>query len=75
MGNALTALALSITLEEFTHLKEEHDEDGFWELRLSTRKEPNAEGPDGGYRHEEVLVEGITVKHALDSFLQRVVSY
>ena len=36
VGDTLTALPLRITFEEFSHLEEQHDEDGLWELCLGT---------------------------------------
>ena len=50
-------------------------EDGLWKLCLGSRQETDAEGSDGGYRHEEMLVEGIAAGESLGGFLQRVVSY
>ena len=75
MGNTLTALPFGIALEEFTHLEEQHDEDSLGKLCLGTRKETNAEGTDGGYRHQEMLVESIAVHDTLCCFHQRLVTY
>ena len=74
MGDAVATLAFSKTLEEFTYLEEEHHENSLWKLRFCTRQESDTEGSDGGYRHEEVLIEGITVEQTLYCLLQRVVS-
>ena len=74
MGDAITTLTLGIALEELANLEEEHDKHCLGVLRLSTRQETDAEGTDGGDRHEEVLVEGVALKHTLDSLFQRVVT-
>ena len=74
MRNALPALALSVTLEEFTHLEEEHHEDGLGKLGLGTGEETDQEGTDGGHRHEEMLVEGITVGDTLPRLVKRLVT-
>ena len=74
VGDALAALSLGIALEQLADLEEQHDEHRLRELRLGTRQEADGEGADGGYRHEEMLVEGIAVDDALDSLLQRVVA-
>ena len=75
MGNALAALPFGIALEEFADLEEQHHEDGLGELGLCPREEADAEGADGGYRHQEVLIEGIAVGDSLSSLFQRVVAY
>ena len=74
MGDARTALAFGIALEELTDLEEEHDEDGLGELRLSPGQETDAEGTDGSDRHEEMLVEGITMGDSLPRFVQGLVT-
>ena len=74
MGNALAALPFGIALEEFADLEEQHHEDGLGELGLCPREEADAEGTDGGNRHQEVLIEGIAVGDSLRSLLQRVVA-
>ena len=75
VGNALTALSLGIALEQLAHLEEEHDEDGFGELGLGIWQEADAQGTYRGYRHEEMLVEGVAVGNAFGGLLQRVVAY
>ena len=70
MGNAVTALALGIALEEFTHLEEEHDEDRLRKLTLGSWEETDAEGTDGGDGHQQMLVERLAVEEALDGLLQ-----
>ena len=65
MRNTLAALTLSIAFEEFTYLKEEHDEDGLWELRLCPRQESDAQSTDGSNRHEEMLIKGLALSNAL----------
>ena len=74
MGNALSALPLGIALKEFAHLEEEHHEDGLGELGLGTGEETDQEGTDGGHRHEEMLVEGITVGDTLPRLVKRLVT-
>ena len=73
--NAPSALPLGIALEELAYLEEEHDEDRLWKLRLSTRQKADGEGSDGGYRHQEVFVEGVAMSHTLGRLLQRLVAY
>ena len=75
MGNAATTLSLGVALEEFANLEEQHDEDGFGELCLGTWQETYGKGADGGYRHQEMFVEGIAVHQSFDGFLQRFVTY
>ena len=75
VGNAVTALTFGITLEEFANLEEQHDEDGLGELRLSARKEADAEGADGSDGHEEMLVKDIALGDAFPCFMQCFVAY
>ena len=74
MCDAVAALALSITLEELTHLEEEHDEDGLRKLRLGPWQETDTEGADGGDRHEEMLIERSAVPQTLGGFAEGVVT-
>ena len=74
MSNAVAAFTLGIAFEELADLEEEHHEDRLGELGLCTRQEANAECTDGSHRHEEMLVEGIAVGHALNGFVKRFVS-
>ena len=74
MRNALPALTLGITLEEFTHLEEEHHEDGFRILCLCPWQEAYQQRTDGGHRHEEMLVEGITVGDTLPRLVKRLMT-
>jgi len=73
VSDAVATLAFSIPLEELTHLEEEHYEDSLRKLGFSTRQESDTEGSDGGYRHEKMLIEGISVEQTLNGLLQRVV--
>ena len=75
MRDTVAALALSIALEEFANLEEEHDEDSLWKLRLRARQETDAEGADSSDRHEEMLVEHLALHDALPCFMQRLVAY
>ena len=75
MGDALPALALSITLEEFADLEEKHHENGLRELGLCPRQETDAEGTDSGDGHQEVLVERVAVGDALPRLMQRLMAY
>ena len=72
---AVAALALGVVLEQLAHLEKQHHKDCFGKFRLGSRQEADAQGTDGGHRHQEVLVEGIAVGQSLGSLLQRVVSY
>ena len=73
--DALTTLALGITLKEFAHLEEEHHKHCLRELCFCPRQETDAQGADGGHRHQEMLVERLAVGNSLGSFHQGVVSY
>ena len=74
MSDAVTAFTLGIAFEELADLEEKHHEDRLGELCLCTRQEANAECTDGCHRHEEMLVEGIAVGHALYGFVKCFVS-
>ena len=75
MRDAIAALSLGISLEEFSHLEEEHHEDSFWEFRFRTRKEADAKGTDGSYRHQEMLVKHIALGDAFCRLAQGLMSY
>ena len=75
VGNALTAPALGIALEQFANLEEQHHKHRLRELRLSPRQEADGQRTDGGHRHQQVLVEGIALGNALGRLLQRVITY
>ena len=68
--DAVAAAALGVTLEQFAHCEEQHDEYRFRELGLRSGQEADAEGTDGGQGHEEVLVEDISAGNAFDRFFQ-----
>ena len=74
VSNGTAALSFGIALEELAHLEEQHHEDGFGKLGLSARQEADGQCPDGSYRHEQVLVEGIAVGQSLGSLLQCLVA-
>ena len=73
--DACATLSLGIALEELTYLKEQHHEDGLWKFRLGARHETDAEGTDGSYRHQEMLIERVAMCQSLCSFLQCAGSY
>ena len=75
MGDAVTAPALGIALEELAHLEEKHHEHGLGELGLGARQETNAKCADGGDGHEEVLVEGVAVGDALPCLPECLMPY
>ena len=75
VADALAALPFGIALEQFAYLEEQHDEDSLGKLRLSSRQETDGECPQRGYRHEEMLVEGIALQQALSGLFQRVVTH
>ena len=75
VGNAVATLTLSIAFEKFANLEEQHDEDGLRELSLGTREEADAEGADGGHRHEEMFVEHVALGNTFPCLMQRVVTY
>ena len=74
MGNAFTALSFGIALEQLAYLEEEHHKDRLRKFGFRPRQEPDAERTDGGYRHQEMLVESLTLGQSLDGFLQCVVT-
>ena len=74
MRNTLTTLPFGITLKEFAHLEEEHHKDSLRKLRLCSWQETNAESAYGGYGHQEMLIEGITLQQPFSSLLQRTCS-
>ena len=60
----------TIGLEQFSDLKEEHDEYGFRELRFCSRQEAYAQGTYSRYGHQEVLVEHVSVRDTLGRLFQ-----
>jgi hypothetical protein len=74
MGDTGTALPFSITLEEFAHLEKEHHKDSLRKLRLSPWQESNTEGTYRGHRHQEMLIEGVTMKDTLHSLVERIMT-
>ena len=75
MGDAVTALAFGVALEEFTDLEEEHHEDGLGVLGLGTGEKTYQQGTDSGDGHEEMFVEGVAVGDALPGLVERLVAY
>ena len=73
VGDALAAFSPGIALEEFSDLEEEHHKDRLRKLRLGPRQETDAERTDGSNRHQEMLVEGITLHDSVPSLMQRLV--
>ena len=69
MGYAFATFTFCITLKEFTYLEKQHDKNRLREFCLSTRQKTDAEGTDGCYRHQEVLIKGISFYQSLDGFL------
>ena len=74
MCNAVAALTFGIALEQFANLEKEHHKDCLGKLGFSPRDESDAEGTNGGYRHQEMLVESFALCQSLDGFLQCVVT-
>ena len=70
MCDALAALPLGVALEELAHLEKQHDEDGLSHLRLSIRQETDGERTDGGYRHQEMLVEPVAMHDAFGGLMK-----
>ena len=75
MSDAVATLTLGVALEEFTHLEEEHHEDGLGVLCLGTWEKTDQQGTDGCNGHKEVLVEGFAVDDTLPRLMQRLVAY
>ena len=63
-----------MTLEEFAHLKQQHHGDGLVVV-ARTAHDCQGKGTDGGYCHEEVLVEHLTVQYSFSSLAQYVIAY
>ena len=74
MRDAIAALTLGIPFKEFADLEEKHDKNGLRKLRLCPWQEADAEGTCRSNRHEEMLVEGITLCDSLPSLMQRLVA-
>ena len=64
MGDAVTAPPLRIGLEQFADLEKQHNEYRFRKLRLRTRQEAYAQRAEGGQRHQEMLVEHVSMPDA-----------
>ena len=70
MGNAVPALSFSILLEQLPYLEKQHNEHSLRKFRLSTRKETDAQGSDGRYRHQEILIEQVPVNNTFSRLLK-----
>ena len=75
MRDAFPAFSFGQPLEILAHLEEQHHKDGLSKLVLGTRQKTNAEGTYSGHRHQEVLVERISMCQSLDSLFQRACTY
>ena len=75
MGDAVTALAFGVTLEEFANLEEKHHEDSLWILRLGSGEKTYQQGTDSSDGHEEVLIEGVAVGDTLPGLVECLVAY
>ena len=70
MGNAVPTLSFSILFEQFPYLEKQHNEHSLRKFRLSTRKKSDAQGSDGRYRHQKILIEQIPFKDTLSRLLK-----
>ncbi len=68
MGDAVAAPAFGVALEEFADLEEEHHEHCLGKLCLRAGQEAYAEGSEGGYGHQEMLVEHVAAGYPLGGF-------
>ena len=73
--DARPTLSFGQALEILAHLEEQHHKDGLSKLALGAWQETDAEGADGGHRHQEMLVEGVAMRQALGSLLQCACAY
>ena len=60
VGDAFATFALCIALKELAHLEKQHDKNSFREFSLCSWQKTDAECTDGSYRHQEVLIKGIS---------------
>ena len=67
---AASALAFGIALSPFAHLEKQHHCNCFGKSLVASGQKAYRECADGGYRHEEMLVEGIAVRQSFSGFLQ-----
>ena len=74
VGYTLTALPLSVALEEFANLKEEHHEYCLGILGLCAGKKAYAQGTNGGDGHQEVFIEHVAADDTLGRLPQSVVA-
>ena len=72
-GDALAALADGVGLEQLADLVEQHDCDGLGEIAAALVQRQR-DGADRGHRHEEVLIEHLSVQDALARLVQDVVA-
>ena len=75
MRDARPTLSFGQSLEILAHLEEQHHKDGLSKLALGTWQKTDAEGADGGHRHQEVLIEGVAMRQALGRLFQRACTY
>lgn len=75
MRDARPTLSFGQSLEILAHLEEQHHKDGLSKLALGTWQKTDAEGTDGGHRHQEVLIEGVAMRQSLGRLLQRACTY
>ena len=61
-------------MEQFTGLVKQHDRNGLGVFSVLLYQ-GDADGSQGGYGHEEILVEYLTVHDALEGFFQDVMTY
>ena len=64
----------ALNMAGVANLKEQHDEDGLRELSLGTGQKTDAEGSDGGHRHQKMLVEHVALGNTFPCFAQRFVT-
>ena len=73
-GDRLARLVGRVAFEQLAYLVEEHDRRAFGHMGLSFGKEDQSEGAECGNRHEQILVEGLSVDDAVPGFGEHVVA-
>jgi hypothetical protein len=75
VADGFSASAFGHLLKEFSNLEEQHHKDGFRELGFGPGHESYSKGAKGGYTHEEILAEGLSVNQGFGRLLEGVPTY
>ena len=60
--------------KELTNLEKKHHKHRLGELRFRSREKADTQCPDSCNRHQEVLIESLTMHNAFDGLMQCVMS-